>query len=117
MTQIELVAQISQAPPKTSPPYSSSSTNAALGFDATVICFTCLASAWGIMLWMLKKPKKNLLPWQSQSRQNSIPCYSCKFLNNNCYLKCAVNPSIALTEDAIECPDYCPTQKCNEWKR
>jgi len=34
------------------------------------------------------------------------PCKSCQFFNNNSYLKCAVNPTTALTEEALNCSDY-----------
>ncbi|NJR25033.1 MAG: hypothetical protein HC786_24170 [Richelia sp. CSU_2_1] len=37
-----------------------------------------------------------------------IPCTSCRFFNNNYYLKCAVFPSRVLTKDAINCAEYCP---------
>lgn len=38
---------------------------------------------------------------------HEIPCSSCQYFNQNFYLKCAVNPSKALSEEAINCPDYC----------
>ncbi|MEH1782927.1 hypothetical protein [Nostoc sp.] len=36
------------------------------------------------------------------------PCESCQFFNNNRYLKCAVQPAIALTIQALNCSDYSP---------
>lgn len=42
---------------------------------------------------------------------NKIPCSNCRFFSSNPYLKCAVNPAIALTEEAINCADYCPQAK------
>lgn len=35
------------------------------------------------------------------------PCRNCKYFTNNAYLKCAVRPKTAMTEEAINCPDYC----------
>ncbi|MGB7441512.1 MAG: hypothetical protein WA919_10620 [Coleofasciculaceae cyanobacterium] len=35
-----------------------------------------------------------------------IPCYNCRFFNNNAYLKCAVHPSTVLSIVAKNCPDY-----------
>lgn len=40
-----------------------------------------------------------------------VPCKNCRYFTNNPYLRCAVNPSIALTSDAINCSDYCPLNK------
>ena len=37
---------------------------------------------------------------------HQIPCKNCKFYSNEPHLKCAVNPSIVLTEQAINCSDY-----------
>ncbi|MEH2108753.1 hypothetical protein [Nostoc sp.] len=36
------------------------------------------------------------------------PCKNCQFFNNNYFLKCAVNPAIALTKQALNCSDYSP---------
>ena len=36
-----------------------------------------------------------------------IPCKNCKFYSNDPHLKCAVNPATVLTEQAIDCSDYC----------
>lgn len=35
------------------------------------------------------------------------PCKNCQFFANNRYLNCSVHPSIVLTEQAVNCPDYC----------
>ncbi len=37
---------------------------------------------------------------------NRVPCRNCQFYSNNVHLKCAVNPSIVLTEEAFNCTDY-----------
>ncbi|MFB2918597.1 MULTISPECIES: hypothetical protein [Aerosakkonema] len=41
-------------------------------------------------------------------RMHQIPCPGCQFFTNDYRLKCTVHPHIANSEDAIECPDYCP---------
>ncbi|MGA9382959.1 MAG: hypothetical protein WBV73_29715 [Phormidium sp.] len=40
-----------------------------------------------------------------------VPCKNCRYFTNNPYLRCAVNPAIALTSEAINCSDYCPMSK------
>jgi hypothetical protein len=37
-----------------------------------------------------------------------VPCRNCRFFTNNPYLKCAVHPSTALTDQALNCSDYSP---------
>jgi hypothetical protein len=39
---------------------------------------------------------------------HKVPCKNCRFFSNNHYLKCAVQPSIVLTEEAIDCCEYSP---------
>ncbi|MBD2213525.1 hypothetical protein H6G27_27160 [Nostoc linckia FACHB-104] len=37
-----------------------------------------------------------------------VPCKNCKYYSSNHYLKCAVNPSLVMTEEAKECAEYLP---------
>lgn len=39
---------------------------------------------------------------------HQLPCRNCRYFSNNPYLKCAVQPSIALTLQTLNCSDYCP---------
>ena len=39
---------------------------------------------------------------------HKIPCTNCQYFNNNLYMKCAVQPSIVLSENAKDCTDYQP---------
>ena len=41
-------------------------------------------------------------------------CKNCHFFSKNSYLKCAVNPSIVLTKEAIKCCDYQPLENRNK---
>jgi hypothetical protein len=38
----------------------------------------------------------------------NVPCPRCRYFSNNSYLKCTLHPVTALTEQAIDCRDYCP---------
>ncbi len=47
----------------------------------------------------------------ARSRQmHRIPCADCQFFTKDYHLKCTVHPSSALTEDAINCPDFQPKE-------
>ncbi len=39
-------------------------------------------------------------------RMHQIPCTKCRFFTGDYRLKCTVNPSLANTEQAIDCGDY-----------
>ncbi|MCC5629705.1 hypothetical protein LC613_17260 [Nostoc sphaeroides CHAB 2801] len=41
-------------------------------------------------------------------QMHQIPCSGCQFFTDNYRLKCTVRPSIANTEEAIDCRDYQP---------
>jgi hypothetical protein len=65
---------------------------------------------WTVFLTMLSKLKITLASEEksfSIDTVNKSPCCECKYLLQNKYLQCAVNPSVVFTEDAINCPDYC----------
>lgn len=70
------------------------------------ICFFC---AWGLMLML------GLSLWTTvrdsvttSKRLHQIPCPDCQYFTGDYRLKCTVQPSIASSEDAIDCLDYQP---------
>lgn len=65
---------------------------------------------WAMILLILQKIRSNLDNKISFSINSvhQVPCKNCKFFANNHYLKCAVKPDIVLTEEAINCSEYCP---------
>lgn len=42
---------------------------------------------------------------------STIPCRKCQFFNNNQQLPCAVQPSLVLSLEAVNCSDYTPKNK------
>jgi hypothetical protein len=73
---------------------------------ALVLIPLCLACVWAIAAIVSGLPKvtheKNL----ALKRHSKIPCRTCQFYSNNPYIRCAIRPTDALTEHAIDCPDY-----------
>ncbi|MCG9892160.1 MAG: hypothetical protein MH252_13925 [Thermosynechococcaceae cyanobacterium MS004] len=41
-------------------------------------------------------------------RMHQIPCPHCRFFTNSAALKCTVHPATAMSEEAIQCPDFSP---------
>jgi hypothetical protein len=37
-------------------------------------------------------------------------CHRCQYFHNNLYLKCTIHPGTVLTEESIDCKDFCPKQ-------
>jgi hypothetical protein len=66
--------------------------------------------SWTVLFLMLSKigtaARNEILV--SIKRLHQVPCRNCQFFSNNTYLKCAVNPSTVLTEQAFNCSDYLP---------
>lgn len=69
----------------------------------------CFMMVWAVVafissdIWTIeKKGKLNV------KHCHQVPCRNCRFFTNDPYLKCAVNPSAALTPQAINCSDYSP---------
>ncbi|MFM2060921.1 MAG: hypothetical protein RLZZ507_591 [Cyanobacteriota bacterium] len=64
---------------------------------------------WAIFLFILQKIRShadNKMAF-SINGLHQVPCKNCKFFSNNHYLKCAVKPDIVLTEEAVNCSEYC----------
>ncbi|MBW4552183.1 MAG: hypothetical protein KME35_13910 [Aphanocapsa sp. GSE-SYN-MK-11-07L] len=69
----------------------------------------CCVMAWGLTIMMLSSLwslGKDVV--KQVKRLHTIPCANCVFLTGDYHLKCTVNPCGALTEAAIDCPDYRP---------
>lgn len=67
-----------------------------------------LLVAWVfLLLFILLNRRKIKLKRNSSSVEDLHPCKTCRFFANNHYLQCAVRPSIVLTKQAMDCPDYC----------
>lgn len=68
---------------------------------------------WAAIFFMLSKrvrvTRKKVAIAIQPSHQ--IPCKNCKFYSNDPHLKCAVNPSVVLTEKAVNCADYSNNEK------
>jgi hypothetical protein len=68
-----------------------------------------LAIAAGILIiFQISRKREQSLASNFLSRLHQIPCMNCHFYCMNPHLKCAVNPSVVLTRQAIDCPDYRP---------
>ncbi|MEA5604923.1 hypothetical protein [Nostoc sp. UHCC 0252] len=88
-------------------------------FVAVLLAHISFMIVWGTVLYLvssvckaLEDPSGNAV----QDKDNTVsikylqqhPCKNCHFFHKNSYLKCAVNPDIALTKEAINCSDYSP---------
>ncbi|MEH1962815.1 MAG: hypothetical protein V7L05_23760 [Nostoc sp.] len=69
----------------------------------------CFVVAWTVIilvvlsLWAAARDSVT-----TAKQMHQIPCTGCQFFTDNYRLKCTVHPSIANTEEAINCSDYQP---------
>ena len=68
-------------------------------FLASVVLFMMVLKIQTVGHNKIFFPVKNL---------QKVPCNNCIFFSDNLYLKCAVQPSIVLTNKAMKCSDYAP---------
>ncbi|MBD2445872.1 hypothetical protein H6G76_01630 [Nostoc sp. FACHB-152] len=69
----------------------------------------CFVGAWTLttlFAWSLWTAARDGVATAKQMHQ--IPCSGCQFFTADYRLKCTVHPSLANTEDAINCMDYQP---------
>nr|WP_042342501.1 hypothetical protein [Calothrix sp. PCC 7507] len=67
----------------------------------------CFISAWSLIIlvaWNLWTAARDSVATAKQMHQ--IPCPGCQFFTDDYRLKCTVHPSIANTEEAIDCGDF-----------
>lgn len=72
----------------------------------------CFIAAWAMVvltLWSLWSVIRDITT--RTHRLHQIPCAQCQFFTRDYHLKCTVHPSLALTEEAIDCPDYDPVSQ------
>jgi hypothetical protein len=68
----------------------------------------CFCFAWGlIILFFLTVWSAIRVGVANAKRMHQIPCTDCQFFTGDYRLKCTAHPSIANTEAAINCSDYC----------
>ena len=70
------------------------------------ICFVVAWTAIILVILNLWAAARDSVTTAKQMHQ--IPCTGCQFFTDNYRLKCTVRPSIANTEEAINCSDYQP---------
>jgi hypothetical protein len=69
----------------------------------------CFVVAWSVIIlcaWSLWSAVRDSVSKAKQMHQ--IPCTGCQFFTDDYRLKCTVHPSLANTEEAINCFDYQP---------
>ncbi|MBD3883121.1 hypothetical protein IFO70_15255 [Phormidium tenue FACHB-886] len=70
------------------------------------LCFTV---AWLTVILLIHSLWSALRDSVHQAKEmHRIPCANCQFFTNNHRLKCPVHPIEALSDEAINCPDYEP---------
>lgn len=73
----------------------------------SLLCMIGILSLIGIGLWNLCLTFREGISYVKRLHQ--IPCSRCAFFTGDYRLKCTVHPDQALTETALNCHDYEPT--------
>ncbi|MBW4649530.1 MAG: hypothetical protein KME06_12700 [Kastovskya adunca ATA6-11-RM4] len=69
----------------------------------------CFVFAWSLAALFVLTLWTSIQSGAAQLKtMHQIPCTDCQFFTNDYHLKCTVHPSIANSEAAINCRDYCP---------
>lgn len=104
----EHVSQVTQRELPTNQPQPQVTVENVIGSLGGGIAFTLI---WvGLLLLLVKifkKEQNGQLPILDNPQSN-LPCHKCVYFSQNHYLKCAVQPSIVLTEESMNCSDFCP---------
>ncbi|MFG3817628.1 hypothetical protein [Limnothrix redekei] len=75
----------------------------------TVMIPLCFGVAWWLVAVLVRSIASFTQEGVSRVRTlHQIPCADCAFFTGDYHLKCPVRPSEALSEAAINCPDFQP---------
>ncbi|KAM3103643.1 hypothetical protein ACKFKF_01125 [Phormidesmis sp. 146-12] len=96
---------------QTSPPPEVSSSVA--NQDAAMVMIPiCFVAVWAAVVCVISNTwKVNRKDVETSKLTAQSPCKKCRFFNSNPYVKCAVNPSLAMTTAAKDCTDYQPKER------
>lgn len=71
-------------------------------------CFLGFGAIWLIIFLIFPRLRKLAKDRTGTIKlSDPVPCRNCRYFADSPYLKCAVHPHTALTQGAIDCPDYC----------
>jgi hypothetical protein len=70
------------------------------------VCFFCAWTLTIAIIWSLWTALRDTVT--TSKRLHQIPCANCQYFTGDYRLKCTVQPSIANSEEAINCLDYQP---------
>ncbi|MDF5709109.1 MAG: hypothetical protein PUP90_15940 [Nostoc sp. S4] len=69
----------------------------------------CFVVAWAVIILIILNLWTAARDSVTTAKQmHQIPCTGCQYFTDNYRLKCTVRPSVANTEEAIDCSDYQP---------
>lgn len=72
----------------------------------------CFVAVWAAVVCVIADTwKLNRKDMKTSKDIAQLPCKKCQFFSNNPYVKCAVNPCVAMTTAANECQDYRPRDR------
>ncbi len=84
--------------------------NAAFLMIISFVIFSAIVAP--VYAYILKWKKHSL----SFKPRYQVPCHQCRYFGGNPYLRCALHPITVLTEQAIDCADYCSSRKVKQVK-
>ena len=67
-------------------------------------CFVVAWSMVGLILWNLVITVRDGV--SRAAVMHKIPCAECRYFTNDHRLKCPIHPTTAMSESAIDCPDF-----------
>lgn len=85
----------------------------AVAHDAALLLIPiCFVAIWaGVVCVISDTWKLSRKDMKTSKTIAQLPCKKCRFFSNNPYMKCAVNPYVAMTKAATECQEYRPRTK------
>jgi hypothetical protein len=79
--------------------------------EALLLIFFGLSALGAIGTFLTKEFHKKRDEQELKGKLAKIPCPGCQYFSKSSYLRCAVQPKLTMTNEAMECPDFNPPCK------
>lgn len=79
--------------------------------EALLAVFFGLAALGAIATFITKEFHHKKEQKELKGKLSKIPCPNCQYFSKSSYLRCAVQPKLTMSNEAMDCHDFTPSSK------
>lgn len=79
--------------------------------ETVLLIFFGTAALSMIATFIAKEFRKNKKELAVKEKLTKVPCPNCQYFSKSSYLRCAVQPNLTMTNEAVNCSDFAKQEK------